>query len=81
MSRKPLGMTVCYNKLWKRLIDLKMSPSTFRKKIGIAASTLTQLRNDKVVSMVVLMKICAYLDCGVDDILDFYQSQTEEAEE
>ena len=51
-------MTVCYNKLWKLLVDRKMSKADFRKVIGMAPSTLTKLRKDEFVSMDILAKMC-----------------------
>ncbi len=66
-----LETAISYSKLWKLLIDKRMGTADFRRAVGIAPSTLTKLRKDGVVSMEVLMKICAYLDCNVGDILDF----------
>ena len=71
-------MSISFNKLWKLLIDKKMSHADFRRALGIAPSTLTKLRKDEVVSMEVLMKICGLLDCNVGDILDFLKVENEE---
>ena len=37
-------MAVSYNKLWKLLVDKKMSKSDLRKKAEIAPNTMTKLR-------------------------------------
>lgn len=63
-------MDVCYNKLWKLLIDKKMNKTTFAKEVGISANTLAKLSKDENVNMAILAKICRYLECSVDDILD-----------
>ena len=63
-------MDVCYNKLFKLLIDKSMKKTEFRKIVGISQNTLAKLSNNENVSMDVLIKICRTLDCTVDDILD-----------
>lgn len=37
-------MDVCYNKLFKRLIDLEMKKTDFAKAVGISANTLAKER-------------------------------------
>lgn len=58
-----------YNKLWKILVDKKLSKADLRKAIGAAPNTLTKLRRDEEVSMSVLVRICEYLDCDIGDIV------------
>lgn len=64
-------MTISYNKLWKLLIDRKMSKSDLRKTAWIAPNTMTRLRHDREVSLPVIYKICAVLDVGIGDIMEF----------
>ena len=59
-----------YNKLWKILVDKKMSKGDLRKEIGFAPNTLTKLRRDEEVSMAVLIKICTTLNANIGDIMD-----------
>lgn len=63
-------MDVCYNKLFKMLIDRGMKKTEFRKEIGISEGTLAKLSHNENVSMDVIVKICRKMDCTVDDILD-----------
>jgi DNA-binding Xre family transcriptional regulator len=63
-------MDVCYNKLFKLLIDKSMKKTEFRKAVGISQNTLAKLSNNENVSMDVLVKICRTLNCTVDEILD-----------
>lgn len=60
-----------YSKLWKLLVDKKMSKAALRKAIGISPNTLTKLRKEEVVSMEVILKICDYLDCDISDIVEY----------
>ena len=50
-------MAVSYDRLWKLLIDKKMSKVELRKKADIAPNTLTKLNRDEEVSMTILCKI------------------------
>ena len=63
-------MKVCYNKLWKKLIDLKMRRVDLRDAAHISTCSLAKLGKDENVSMVVLKKICSALHCNVGDIMD-----------
>jgi len=73
-------MSISYNRLWKLLIDKKMSQADFRREVGIGYNTATKLRKDEMVSMEVLAKICGTLDCNVGDILDFIKTEIAEPE-
>ncbi len=64
-------MAISYNKLWKLLVDKKMSKADLRRAAGIAPNTLTKLRRDEEVSLTVLNKICAALDANIGDVMDF----------
>jgi len=64
-------MAISYNKLWKILIDRKMSNAELRKAAGLAPNTMTKLRRDEPVAMIVLEKICRALDADVGDIVQF----------
>jgi DNA-binding Xre family transcriptional regulator len=64
-------MAVSYNRLWKLLIDKKMSKADLRKQAGLAPNTMTKLRRDEPVAMVVLEKICSTLDTDFGDIVEY----------
>ena len=63
-------MTVSYNKLWKKLIDLEMSRTEMRLKAGISTKQLAKLGKNENVSTEILVKICAALGCNIDEIMD-----------
>ena len=66
-------MDVCYNKLFKLLIDKNIKKTELRKMTGISPNTLTKLSNHEFVSMEVLVKICRVLNCDVGDIIEVIQ--------
>ena len=63
-------MSISYNKLWKLLVDKKMSKADLRRAAGIAPNTMTKLRRDEEVSMAIIVKICTVLDANIGDIMD-----------
>lgn len=64
-------MAVQYNKLFKMLIDRKMSNNQLAKQAGISLNIITRLKRDEYIAMQTIEKIYIALDCGVDDILEF----------
>ena len=67
-------MAVSYNKLWKLLVDKKMSKADLRKAANIAPNTMTKLRRDEEVSLSVLGRICAVLGSNIGEIMDFVEN-------
>lgn len=64
-------MATSYNKLWKLLVDKKMSKADLRKASGVSPNTMTKLRRDEPVMLSVLDKICKTLDVNYGDIVDY----------
>lgn len=69
-------MAISYNKLWKLLVDKKMSKADLRKAAGVAPNTMTRLRRNKEVTSTVLHKICATLDVDIGDIMEFLPEES-----
>lgn len=65
-------MAISYNKLWKLLIDKKITTSELRKLADIAPNTLTRMKKDQEVTMQVLERICCVLDADFGDIVEYY---------
>ena len=73
-----MSLTVSYNKLWKLLVDKKMSKADLRRAAEISPNTMTKLRRDEEVSMTVLKRICEYLECNIGDTCDFIPASKSE---
>ena len=71
-------MAISYNKLWKLLVDRKMSKADLRKAAGIAPNTMTRLRRDEEVTLTVLHKICSTLEVDIGDVMEFLPEEVEE---
>ena len=63
-------MAVSYNKLWKLLIDKKMTKNALRIKADMSSSTMAKMSKNETVSMDVMLRICKVLDCNIGDIMD-----------
>lgn len=63
-------MAVCYNKLWKLLIDKNMNKTDLRTAAGITTTALAKLGRNENVNTEVLVKICKVLECSIEDIVE-----------
>ena len=63
-------MGVCYNKLWKLLIDRKMKKKELLELSGISKAALYKLTKDENVKTEILVKICNALDVDLSDIVE-----------
>ena len=70
-------MAISYTKLWKLLVDRKMSTAALRKAAGIAPNTMTRLRRDEEVTLTVLNKICTALGVDIGDVMEFLSEEEE----
>ena len=60
-------MSVSYKKLWKLLIDKDMKKKDLCEKAGISPASVTKMGRNGHVTTEILMKICAALDCDIED--------------
>ena len=51
-------MTVCYNKLWKLLIDKNMKKKDLRLATGMSTTALAKLGRNEHINTEILTKIC-----------------------
>ena len=71
-------MAISYNRLWKLLIDKKLSKATLRKRIGVSPNTMTKLNRDEEVTLSVLSKICKELYVDFGDIIEYIPDKDKE---
>jgi DNA-binding Xre family transcriptional regulator len=61
-SYKPLEITLIKrDKLRKHL----------REELGISGTTLAKMSNNEFVSLQILAQICEYLDCRIEEVVEF----------
>ncbi|MFQ7158093.1 MAG: helix-turn-helix domain-containing protein [Ruthenibacterium sp.] len=71
-------MPVCYNKLWKILIDKGMSKTDLIKSARITTNAMAKLGKNEDVRVEVLVKICRTLHCTLDDIVEIIPDEQAE---
>jgi putative transcriptional regulator len=64
-------MAVSYKKLWKLLIDRDMKKKDLEYIADISHYTVGKLKRGENVTTDILGKICAALDCTMNDIMEF----------
>ena len=74
-------MNVSYKKLFKLLIDRDLKRVEFAKAAGIGQNTLAKMGKGQYVAMDVLVRICRYLNCTFDDIVEILPEEDMEGED
>lgn len=69
-------MALSYKRMWKLLIDKKMSKADLRKAAVISPNTMTKLRRDEAVNLAILGRICQVLNCDFGDIMEYVPKTT-----
>lgn len=70
-------MSVCYDKLWKILIDKKMNRTDLKDMSGISFNVLAKMGKGETVSLESLHKICKTLNCDIGDIMEFADNEAD----
>ena len=70
-------MSISYNKLWKRLIDLNLNKTQLREKAGISTNAIAKLGRNEPVSLETIDKICKALGCNIGDVMDILPQEKE----
>ena len=68
-------MAICYDKLWKLLIDKKMNRTELKEASGISFNVLARLGKNEPVSFESIEKICFTLNCKIEDIVEIQKEK------
>ena len=71
---------VCYNNLFKLLIDKGLKKSKLARMCNLSSPTMAKLSKNEYVSMDVLVRICQELDCTFDDIVEIVRKESNDYE-
>lgn len=72
-------MAVCYNNLWKLLIDKNMNKTELKEAAGISFNVMARMGKNEPISFESIEKICAVLNCDIGDIISIVQETKNEA--
>ena len=64
-------MPLTYKRLFKLLIDKEMKKKDLCEVADISTTSVTKLKNNQNVNTEIIEKICAALDCDVEDIMEY----------
>lgn len=64
-------MTVSYMGLWKILLEKGLQKQDLVDHAGLSSATVAKMGKGEPVSNKVLDKICKYLECSVNDIMNY----------
>ncbi|MEK4128575.1 helix-turn-helix transcriptional regulator [Solibacillus sp. FSL W8-0474] len=62
-------MTFEYKPLFKTMIDKEVTREDLKKELQLSSATMAKLTKGEYVSMAVLDKLCSYLNCEIEDII------------
>ncbi|WP_010497507.1 helix-turn-helix domain-containing protein [Paenibacillus elgii] len=62
---------ISYKPLQKLLIDRDIKKQELMKRIGISSATMAKLNTNEYVSLEVIDKICAALNCQPGELLEY----------
>ena len=74
-------MRVNYNRLWKLMIDRKLMKKDLIAMAGISTNAMAKMGKEENVSTEVLGKICAALNCRIEDIVEFIVEDEQNGDE
>ncbi len=63
-------MGVCFNNLWKLLIDKKMNKQALIHQAHISPNTVSKMAKDEMVSLEIISKVCLALNCKIEDVVE-----------
>lgn len=68
-------MAVSYKKLWHILLDRDMKKKDLQEAAGLTKYAMSKLSRDEDVSTEILEKICAALNCTIDEMMEFVSKE------
>lgn len=68
-------MAICYNNLWKLLIDKNKKKTDLIDGAKISTSILAKMGRNEYVSLKNIDKICSYLNCNPNDVFEFIKEK------
>lgn len=61
---------ISYKPLFRLLLERDMTKTQLRQSVGFSTATLAKMSKNEYVSMEVIVKICNYLNCRIEDVVE-----------
>ena len=62
---------ICYDKLWDTMKKKGVTTYQLRELCGIDSKTVRRLKANENMETKTLNKLCAFLDCRIEDVAEF----------
>jgi DNA-binding Xre family transcriptional regulator len=62
---------ICYDKLWETMQKKGVTTYQLREVCGVDSKTVRRLKANENMETKTLNKLCAFLDCRIEDIAEF----------
>ena len=69
---------IVFDKLWATMKEKGFSTYRLREQCGIDSKTVRRLKANENIETKTLDKICAALDCRVEDIMEFVENKEDQ---
>jgi len=66
---------IIYDKLWETMRQKGVSTYVLRERCGIDSKTVRRLRANENIETKTLDRLCAALDCRIEDIVTFIKDE------
>jgi len=82
MTRKEkiINLLPSYKPMEITLIKKDKTRTDLRNDLGISPSTLAKMSNGEFVALKVIAQICEYLDCKIEEVVEFVDKKKEDSE-
>ena len=67
---------IVFDKLWETMKEKGVSTYWLREKCGIDRKTIRRLKANDNIETKTLNKLCAALDCSLEDIAEYVKDET-----
>ena len=64
---------ICYDKLWETMQKKGVTTYQLREVCGVDSKTVRRLKANENMETKTLNKLCAFLDCRIEDIAEFVE--------
>ena len=66
---------ICYDRLWRTMEEKSVTTYQLRERCGIDSKTIRRLKANENMETKTLNKLCALLDCRIEDIMEYVKDQ------
>jgi len=78
-KEKNINLLPSYKPMEITLIKKDKTRTDLRNDLGISPSTLAKMSNGEFVALKVIAQICEYLDCKIEEVVEFVDKKKEDS--